>query len=597
MNWGGIDQLVAENRTQSIIMTSGKFKRLRLGQKRNNPFEINQINLAAQSVFGSSYPRLQATHNYIKFSPTTQEHLAVLNEWAFTENIALFDYPLDYEISTHGDYYIDPAVSDSVYTYQYASLEVGITLPQVPNITISQLYINYNNPLLLGHSFQMLGYEDAIREDVFFGGIKESEVGGLDSAMDPGMPNFIDCPPGCYPFLVENSENFPMVLEWICDCDYEPPVNEVVLNECDCPIPSDPRLPAGCIQVENDNGRFEGVAGPRIKLKNNWHSSDVVFADENGCWEHDERYSDVISYQIQFESESLKVRDVGFWICINVVKDRKVFVDELPYNDLLRQYDNVTDNREWACSWTMNSDFNYRLEAMIDRVPLPRTRLNYTLANVDTRASAPMLQGNSYNSWLSFLAAFVFPGIYQISNQFQPDITNPYADMNVQELWGTMHHELGHATHHEIIGEGYWFGYRNHIVANSGYGTFPNFSGNNVGKVALGEAIGNYTGFMYGQTPAGGENQDIDNQDLFIPLGLMNDLEDVAVDFVQDPNDLTQNVFENVEGFTPEMIFNALDTPDDIESYRVRLHELHFDDTANNLNDYIELFNVYDVFN
>jgi len=66
--------------------------------------------------------------------------------------------------------------------------------------------------------------------------------------------------------------------------------------------------------------------------------------------------------------------------------------------------------------------------------------------------------------------------------------------MNVQELWRTIHHELGHATHHEIIGEGYWFGYRNHILENFGYGTFPGFFGptSNEGKVALGEAIGNY---------------------------------------------------------------------------------------------------------
>ncbi len=39
----------------------------------------------------------------------------------------------------------------------------------------------------------------------------------------------------------------------------------------------------------------------------------------------------------------------------------------------------------------------------------------------------------------------------------------------------------------------YWFGYRNHIINNLGYGAFGNFNGNCCpGRVALGEAIGNF---------------------------------------------------------------------------------------------------------
>jgi len=102
---------------------------------------------------------------------------------------------------------------------------------------------------------------------------------------------------------------------------------------------------------------------------------------------------------------------------------------------------------------------------------------------------------------------------------------------------------------------------------------------------------------MYGGTFSGGELSTFGISDRYIPVGLMNDLEDVGMDLVTDPNDPDLNVIDNVQGFTPEMIFNALDTPDDIESYRDRLRLLHLNDTPTNVNDYNELFDVYDVFN
>jgi len=156
-------------------------------------------------------------------------------------------------------------------------------------------------------------------------------------------------------------------------------------------------------------------------------------------------------------------------------------------------------------------------------------------------------------------------------------------------------HELGHASHYAIVGEGYWVGYRDHIVFNSGYGNFPGFIGNQVGRVALGEAIGNYTGNLYGGTNAGGENLEFENG--FIPRGLMFDLVDTNDDRVTDPN-TGESVIENIEGFTPFMIFNALDnSTNDIRTYRDRLNALHLSDTPNTEEDFNNVIDVYDVFN
>lgn len=182
-----------------------------------------------------------------------------------------------------------------------------------------------------------------------------------------------------------------------------------------------------------------------------------------------------------------------------------------------------------------------------------------------------------------------------------PDIVNQYADgETAANFTGVGFHELGHTSHYSLVGELYWFNYRNHIINNVGYGSFGNFAiGSDPGRVALGEAIGNFTGAIYGGTTDGGENNEWDTNDNFIPQGLMFDLGDNSpFDRVTDPNNPLITGLDNISGFTPFMIFDAL-TPNvkDIRSYRDRLRTLHLADTPNNLTDYNTFVDIYDVFN
>ena len=49
-----------------------------LGEKRNNPFTINNINKANNLLYGRNTIPKKATHKYLKFLPTTTEHLDIL---------------------------------------------------------------------------------------------------------------------------------------------------------------------------------------------------------------------------------------------------------------------------------------------------------------------------------------------------------------------------------------------------------------------------------------------------------------------------------------------------------------------------------------
>ena len=46
---------------------------------------------------------IEATHLYVKFFPETKEEINLLQR----DSLELFNYPIDYEIDTLGDYYLE----------------------------------------------------------------------------------------------------------------------------------------------------------------------------------------------------------------------------------------------------------------------------------------------------------------------------------------------------------------------------------------------------------------------------------------------------------------------------------------------------------
>lgn len=236
-------------------------------------------------------------------------------------------------------------------------------------------------------------------------------------------------------------------------------------------------------------------------MKDDWHSSDIVFTDENGCWQINERYSKKAWMWIKFQNATVNVRDRRFKLAIKPVRDYAGRIDHPPFSNINVAYGaSLSDNESnarmyWAAAHTLNVIYDYRISAAADGVPLPRMGLNWTNFSSDQNAAAPMLQGNIINSWPSFGLALLYPYFYFPAVPLLPDVTNPY-DVNESAVayTATAYHELGHASHYSLVDEGYWYEYRNHIINNGGYGSFGNFDnvGSNPGHVALGEAVATY---------------------------------------------------------------------------------------------------------
>ena len=597
-----INDVHIEKRSNFEIYNASEFRPIILGEEMTNPYTLEIVN-QANSLLYNYVETLVATHNYIKFLPQDQDDLAELDDWSYTENIVTLDYPMHYEVLEMGDYYIDPEVSDSTLTYQYASVPVDVILPSVQYEKLEELYLDESNPFLFIKTYIMTGHQNKL-SNIIKGGLPMSvmssnivDIDGdliCDLANPPPPPNCGDCRPV---YIVEWLGGGDFDCRWECDCT---PPRPPVLNGCGCPVPSNPRIPAGCVKVENDFADEE-VKIVKVTVRNGFFMSDVEWTDRDGCWEMSREYGDFILVQVKFENFNLKVRDLSYWSSLRVLRDHtRAF--PMPYNSTLIRYDAVADRRQWAASHTHNTDLDYRDRSTTDGIPQPRLRLNYTLLSGGGAASAPMLQGNPINSYLGMLLAFGWPNAVLgiLSGDIKPDITNQYEDLEpASEFNAITHHELGHASHYSIEGEGYWFHYRNHIIHNFGYGTFPGFNiGSSPGRVALGEAVGNYTGNLYGNTGLGGENVDFIRN--YIPVGLMFDLNDGGLgsqDEIVDPNDTTIRTFDNVEGFTPAMIFEALESTTDIDNYGESLRNLHLANTPTNPNDYDDLIRVYDVFN
>jgi len=361
------------------------------------------------------------------------------------------------------------------------------------------------------------------------------------------------------------------------------------------------------VQVENDLGVMIPVQNVQVKVKDAWFRGDVTYTTSGGCWHVNDNYHNNMWMWVKFENGDVKVRDGRFWLGIRVVSDYAGRYNAPPYNNISVGYetgaaDNTSNERMyWAAAHTVNTVGDYRTRAATAGIPLPRTGLNWYNRQGQGGAAAPMLQGNVFNSWPSFFAAILLPVPYAVASYtILPDVVNRY-DVNetAADFNGTGYHELGHTSHYRVVGENYWFDYRNHIINNFGYGEFGDFAaiGSNPGKVALGEALGNFTGAIFGGTPEGGEFAEWENN--FIPRGLMFDLGDNSPgEIVSDPNNGAVSGFDNISGFTPAMIFSSLQpNVTSVRQFRDRLRVLHLGSTPNTAGTYNTFVDIYDVFN
>ena len=115
-----------------------------LGKRLENPYSLKNMkqafeNLAPQTRNGIQEKDILPTHYYVKFHPKSEHELDILKQ---DTTVIWYEYPLDYEIKTLGVSYHDPAIPDSLPTYQYASIDIAKVLgiaKAVPSTVVTEL--------------------------------------------------------------------------------------------------------------------------------------------------------------------------------------------------------------------------------------------------------------------------------------------------------------------------------------------------------------------------------------------------------------------------------------------------------------------------
>lgn len=127
-----------------------------LGKKVDDPYSLRNMQKALSSLgFDKA---LSPTHKYVRFLPSCAEDLLSLQELG----VPLFDHPLDYEIEVDGDFYHDPSLSESMYTWLYAVLEVDVPLPE--DITCQRLHECFIRPEMKASGKDSPSWENLVRE-------------------------------------------------------------------------------------------------------------------------------------------------------------------------------------------------------------------------------------------------------------------------------------------------------------------------------------------------------------------------------------------------------------------------------------------------
>lgn len=115
-----------------------------LGAKLDNPYSVANLQIARDSLIAegatpSSLPAINVTHYYARFKPADDDALAELIDR--DTSIIYYEFPLDYEIKEFGISYHDPAIADTLPTYQYASVPIlkWQNLQNIPNVECTLL--------------------------------------------------------------------------------------------------------------------------------------------------------------------------------------------------------------------------------------------------------------------------------------------------------------------------------------------------------------------------------------------------------------------------------------------------------------------------
>lgn len=415
----------------------------RLGRKLVNPYSIEVMQLACDSLCGlHHHPRmeLQPTDLYVRFLPadsTEYNDLLALGS-------ELFNFPLDYEIIGDMGEYRDSSLLESQMTWQYTTLPIGTSFPNVLYEVLDTCFIPLSDNEFM--PIQSLPASTQSTYDIW---------------------------------------NFESELEQLaCDiADPTPDMNGggVLLGNG---INSNGfSYPSGTVRVKKNSTSYVPIKKVKVKA---WHIVKIAstYTNENGAYCITTSFSKNPHYSIVFENQ------VGFDIRGSIFSLGTVSKSFGKQSKSGYHMTIPLSDEKWYAAVLNNSAYEYYKRCNTDhRIAPPYDLRIVGLSDAGTLqgSGAPMLKHLGYQYLNDYSLSELLVLLRQIPSSalanalvgllkyFLPDIVIEVDSNNYNTIAQSVYHELSHASHFSIAGTAQWLKIiggtiRYSFPENQGYG-------------------------------------------------------------------------------------------------------------------------------
>lgn len=450
-----------------------------LGEKRENPYEISNMlyaygllqDIRQNFIIGDTMPYVNMI--YYRVLPRDSNDIAILSA---DTSVMYFDYPLEFDIIQWGNYYHDPTVEDSIFTWMYAVVPVEHTLPNLPTVEILQRCYLPNEPIGNdGHYEEIPDWQNgyAMLEYVAY-----RESGNIDMYDSTDVAIYEEILRETAYRGANNSDNAPregnrsLIWDFICGVH-----------------------PEGVFRVEDTyTNRTEGIRNVNVFI-HNFIKLYCGPVNENGYYYSAKRFRTNCWYHIRFYNHHTDTRIYGgLKFLIGPVHRHLGWHSRYGY-DYALNFDDVA----WRYATINNAVEIYHRFCQAFNIIFPYGMRIWTcgINNAQWAGSTPLFHKRGVPvqemifriaaQFLGPLAGIVFffdvPDMALFIGEGDPSYDTP-------RIYSTVFHELGHASHYEKVGNLYWSLYVLHIIIYQGYGNHAD--GLYHGYCGIGEMWGNF---------------------------------------------------------------------------------------------------------
>ena len=375
---------------------------IRLGEKLEDPYTVENMQKALQNVYGTKADRVDitATDHYVRFLPKDNEEYQAL----LKSGLYLLDHPMDYSIVQEGDYYQDPDIGDEAITWQYAVVPRDYEFP------------------------------DGIRYE------KLDEVYISEHAATTRAPEDID-------WALVEKEAFRLT------------GNEDLWEE---PTKAESAGPGGRITIEDplfSGGKPFGVAGVKVAA-NIFVKIATAYTDRDGYYQMGKTFSGQPRYRLVFQNE--KGFNIGFNFLIVPASVSTLGKGESSGIDLhVTQESEGSLFRRCVVNNAAYDYYSRCTEDDLDIAPPPGDLRIWIFPDLKCSSANMLHHGAFMNQTLitAYLKEYL-----PLVKLFLPDVTIGTKEMSYSQIYEGVVHELAHTSHYSQVGNDFWTPYVNFVL-------------------------------------------------------------------------------------------------------------------------------------